>query len=247
MSFSKSLLVAAVLATVSNFALAKDKMVVGTEPTFAPFDFVDDKSNEIIGFDIDVMKAIGDAVDMDVQMQAMQFDGLIPAVLSHSIDAAISGLTKNPPREKQVLFSDPYHVAAQGMMVRTADLGKFKVMDDLKGKPICVQIGSVGANIAQGIENANVITYNTMPEAYMELKKGVCDAAITGTPVQQFYLVQTQDKDLAYVEESAVNAADLGIITNKSNTALMEKINAGLKTIKDNGTYQKIYDKWFKQ
>ncbi len=86
-----------------------------------------------------------------------------------------------------------------------------------------------------------------MPEAYMELKKGVCDAAITGTPEQQFYLVQTQDKDLAYVEESAVNAADLGIITNKSNTALMEKINAGLKTIKDNGTYQKIYDKWFKQ
>ena len=237
------------LLATTFFALTASAQTihVGTEPTFAPFGFVDKNTSQVVGFDIDIINAIGKAVGIEVVIESLQFDGLIPAVLSNSIDAAISAMTKNPQREQQVLFSDPYYVAAQGMMVRTSDLGKFKVMDDLKGKSICVQIGSVGANIAQGIENANVITYNTMPEAYMELKKGVCDAAITGTPVQQFYLVQTQDKDLAYVEESAVNAADLGIITNKSNTALMEKINAGLKTIKDNGTYQKIYDKWFKQ
>lgn len=80
----------------------------------------------------------------------------------------------------------------------------------------------------------------------MELKKHGCEAVITGTPVNQFYLVQTGDKELVHVPESVVRAADLGIVTNKNNTALMEKINAGLKKIKEDGTYDKIYNKWFK-
>ena len=80
----------------------------------------------------------------------------------------------------------------------------------------------------------------------MELKKHGCEAVITGTPVNQFYLVQTGDKALVHVPESVVRAADLGIVTNKNNTALMKKINAGLKKIKEDGTYDKIYNKWFK-
>ena len=80
----------------------------------------------------------------------------------------------------------------------------------------------------------------------MELKKHGCEAVITGTPVNQFYLVQTGDKELVHVPESVVRAADLGIVTNKKNTALMEKINAGLKNIKEDGTYDKINNKWFK-
>ena len=80
----------------------------------------------------------------------------------------------------------------------------------------------------------------------MELKKHGCEAVITGTPVNQFYLVPTGDKELVHVPESVVRAADLGIVTNKKNTALMEKINAGLKKIKEDGTYDKIYNKWFK-
>ena len=77
-------------------------------------------------------------------------------------------------------------------------------------------------------------------------KKG-CEAAITGTPVNQFYLVETGDKNLAHVPESVVKATDLGIITNKKNTELMKQINQGLKIIKENGQYDEIYNKWFKK
>lgn len=82
----------------------------------------------------------------------MQFDGLIPSILSNSIDAAISGMTKNPEREKMVLFSDPYYAAGQDLMVRKDSVGKYKDMKALEGKGVCVQLGSVGAIVAEGIK-----------------------------------------------------------------------------------------------
>lgn len=231
---------------LSTSVYAKETIHVGTEPTFAPFGFIDKTSSKIVGFDIDIINAIGQAADLEVVVESMQFDGLIPAILSNSLDAAISGMTKNPQREKQVLFSDPYYVAGQDLMIKKTDLGKFKSMNDLQGRRVCVQLGSVGAQIAKDIKEAKILTFNTMTEAYIELGKDGCDAAITGTPVNQYYLVETKDPLLAHVPESVVKAADLGIITNKANVELMKKINYGLKVIKENGTYDAIYQKWFK-
>lgn len=227
-------------------ACAQETIHVGTEPTFAPFGFVDDKTSEIVGFDIDLINAIGKAEDIKVVIESMQFDGLIPSILSNSIDAAISGMTKNPEREKMVLFSDSYYVAGQDLMVRKDSQGKYKSMNSLEGKGVCVQLGSVGAIVAEGIKNAKIKNFNNITEAYMELKKNGCEAVITGTPVNQFYLVQTGDRDLVHVPESVVRAADLGIVTNKNNTALMDRINDGLKKIREDGTYDNIYKKWFK-
>ena len=239
-------LLGAIVSMYSFSSYAQETIHVGTEPTFAPFGFVDDKTSEIVGFDIDVINAIGKAEGMKVVIESMQFDGLIPSILSNSIDAAISGMTKNPEREKMVLFSDPYYVAGQDLMVRKDSVGKYKNMESLEGKGVCVQLGSVGAIVAGSIKDADVKNFNNVTEAYMELKKHGCEAVITGTPVNQFYLVQTGDKALVHVPESVVRAADLGIVTNKNNTALMKKINAGLKKIKEDGTYDKIYSKWFK-
>ena len=237
------------LLATTFFALTASAQTihVGTEPTFAPFGFVDKNTSQVVGFDIDIINAIGKAVGIEVVIESLQFDGLIPAVLSNSIDAAISGMTKNPQREQQVLFSDPYYVAGQDLMIRKEDLGKYTKMSDLEGKKVCVQIGSAGAQIANGIKNAEVKNYNTMTEAYIELSKKGCEAAITGTPVNQFYLVETGDKNLAHVPESVVKATDLGMITNKKNTELMKQINQGLKIIKENGQYDEIYNKWFKK
>ena len=239
-------LLGAIVSMYSFSSYAQETIHVGTEPTFAPFGFVDDKTSEIVGFDIDVINAIGKAEGINVVIDSMQFDGIIPSILSNSIDAAISGMTKNPEREKMVLFSDPYYVAGQDLMVRKDSVGKYKNMESLEGKGVCVQLGSVGAIVAGSIKDADVKNFNNVTEAYMELKKHGCEAVITGTPVNQFYLVQTGDKALVHVPESVVRAADLGIVTNKNNTALMKKINAGLKKIKEDGTYDKIYNKWFK-
>ena len=97
-------LLGVIVSMYSFNSYAQETIHVGTEPTFAPFGFVDDKTSEIVGFDIDVINAIGKAADLNVVVESMQFDGLIPSILSNSIDAAISGMTKNPEREKMVLF-----------------------------------------------------------------------------------------------------------------------------------------------
>ncbi|MGN1281729.1 MAG: basic amino acid ABC transporter substrate-binding protein [Succinivibrio sp.] len=246
MSFSKKIaLGAASLLTAISFCAEAQTIHVGTEPTFAPFGFVDDSTSQIVGFDIDIINAIGEAEGIDVVIDSMQFDGLIPAVLANSIDAAISGMTKNPEREKMVLFSDPYYVAGQDLMIRKEVAGTIHSMNDLEGKGVCVQIGSVGAVVADTIKGANIKSFNNITEAYMELKKKGCEGVITGTPANQYYLKKTNDQELAHVPESVVRAADLGIITNKNNTELMNKINSGLKKIKENGVYDKLYKKWF--
>lgn len=247
MKLLKHLLAVALGSFVYTANAAGDTIIVGTEPTFAPFGFVDSKTNEIVGFDIDLINAIGKEANLNIKIEPMQFDGLIPSLMSSSIDAVISGLTITDERKKQVLFSDGYYTAAQDLMIRKEDLGKFKTMNDLNGKAVCVQIGSAGADIAAGIPDAKVVTFNTMVEAFMELKRNGCDASITGTPVNQYYLTSTGEKDLAHVPESAVNAKQLGIAVNQKNTALVEKINDGLKKLRANGVYDELYKKWFNQ
>lgn len=244
LSVKIKLSVATVAASLSICANAQT-IHVGTEPTFAPFGFIDDTTSQIVGFDIDIMNAIGEAEGIDVVIEPMQFDGLIPAVLSNSIDAAISGMTKNPERQKMVLFSDSYYVAGQDLMIRRDSEGSISSMNDLENKKVCVQLGSVGALVADTIKGADIKSFNNVTEAYMELKKHGCEGVITGTPVNQYYLKKTQDKELVHVPKSVVRAADLGIITSKSNTALMDKINSGLRKIKENGVYEKLYKKWF--
>ncbi|SKA69340.1 polar amino acid transport system substrate-binding protein [Succinivibrio dextrinosolvens DSM 3072] len=228
-------------------ANAADTIIVGTEPTFAPFGFIDSKTNEIVGFDIDLINAIGKEEKLNIKIEPMPFDGLIPSLMSSSIDAVISGLTITEERQKQVLFSEGYYVAAQDLMIRKEDLGKYKAMNDLKGKAVCAQIGSAGADVAAGIPDARVVTFNTMVEAFMELKRKGCDASITGTPVNQYYLISTGEKELVHVPESAVNAKQLGIAVNKKNTALADKINDGLKKLHEKGVYDELYRKWFNQ
>lgn len=234
---------AVTLAASAAQAASEKVLIVGTEPTFAPFDYIE--NNELVGFDIDIINAIGEAAGFKVQMQSMQFDGLIPALLSGSIDCIISGFTKTEERAKRVDFSDGYYVAGTDLMIRAEDQGKIKSFNDLENHKVCVQLGSSGAVLAGNIKGAEVLSFNTMPEAYLELSKKGCDAAVTDTPVNLFYLVQTKDTNLVHVPESAVSIAEMGIATQKGNKEAMDLINRGLRKIRADGTYDKIYQKWF--
>ena len=102
----KALLIGALtLCTSMSFANA-ETLKFGTEATFAPFEFTDDKAN-IIGYDVDIIKAIGEVEGFDVQVVNMPFDSLIPSVLTAQLDGAIAGISITEERAKQVSFSDP--------------------------------------------------------------------------------------------------------------------------------------------
>ncbi len=191
------------------------------------------------------MEAIGAAAGYKIEWMQMPFDGLIPSILSNSLDAAISGFTMNEERKKRVAFSEPYYIAGQSIMTRKDLADEITDFKSLEGRAICVQIGSVGAKIAEETKDAKVITFNTTSEAYLELDRGGCEAMITGTPVHQYYLALTGNPKFVLLPE-IMNAAGLGIIMNKNNDEMQKIINDGFAKIKEDGTYQKVYDKWFK-
>jgi arginine/lysine/histidine/glutamine transport system substrate-binding/permease protein len=144
---------------------------IGTEPTFPPFEMKGDTGDELIGFDIDLMNAIGEAADREIQFVSLPFDGLIPALQSNTIDAAISGMTITSERAQTIDFSRPYFEAGLAIAVRedTTDIESF---EDLQGKGIAVQIGTTGADQAASVEGATVSTFDNAPLALQELTNG---------------------------------------------------------------------------
>lgn len=216
---------------------------VGSDTAFAPFEFQDEKSKEYVGFDMDLIKAIGKQMGAEVQVQSMNFDGLIPALESGNIDVTISAMTITDERKGKVNFSAPYYKSGLTMVVKS-DNDKIKSFKDLEGKRIAVQIGTTGADEAKKVKDAKIREFNTAPEAFMELKAGGVDAVINDKPVNDYYIKEAGGKDAKQVGEP-LTAEDYGIAVAKKNTQLAEKISKALDELKKNGEYDKIYEKWF--
>ena len=216
---------------------------VGMDAAFAPFEFQDDKSKDYTGFDVELIKAIGKQMGYEVKIQNTGFDGLIPALEAGNIDVVISAMTITEERGKKVNFSKPYYKSGLSIVVKN-DNNTIKSFKDLEGKRIAVQIGSTGAEEAKKIKDAKVREFNTVPEAFLELKAGGVDAVVNDLPVNDYYIVKSGSKDAKPVGD-LLTAEDYGIATAKKNTEMVQKIDKALEELKKNGEYAKIYEKWF--
>ncbi len=242
----KKIALAACAALLACSAVQAQVYKIGSHPAFAPFEFVD-QSGTAIGFDIDLINAVLQSQGDSVEIASMPFDGLIPALLTGQIDALISGMTITEERKKRVSFSTGYYQSALSAVIRTYDKDTYKTSEDLKGKKLCAQIGTTGSAFASTLSEGQVINMNNEPDALLELKNGGCEALINDRPVNLYYIKQSGDdafKEL--IDESLMQNPDMyGIAVKQDNTLLLDKINQGLKTIKENGTLDKIHQKWF--
>ncbi len=222
---------------------AKPKLVVGSDTTFAPFEFTDPNTGKYIGFDVELIQAIADEAGYELDFQSMAFDGLIAALQANQINAAISAMTITPERAKVVDFSEPYYKSGLIVAVQTKN-NDIKGFEDLKGKKIAVQSGTTGAMQAEKATDKDKITYFTnTDQALLELKNGGADAVINDYPVSA-YFIQQGNNDVKLVGE-ILSAEEYGIAVPKGQTETLEKINAALKKLKENGKYAEIYKKWF--
>ena len=185
---------------------------VGTEPSFAPFEMQAEGSEELTGFDMDLIRAIGKQLGYKVEISA-------------------------------VIFSDPYYKSGLLVMV-PKDNNDIKSIDDLKGKRIAVQIGTTGAFRAEKVEGAKVTAFNDNGSAVLEMKNGAADAVINDAPVLKYFLAQGGSEYAKTVGE-VLNAEDYGIAVKKGNDKLAADINKALNELKQNGEFDKIYNKWF--
>ena len=216
---------------------------VGTDATYAPFGFKDKDSGKLAGFDVDIINAIAKEEGIEADVQNLNFDALLPALQSNTIDIAISDMTISEERAKSVDFSKPYYIAGNGLVVN-ADNTNINSFKDLEGKHIGVSIGSTGAEIASKIPNADVRQFNLIVDAFLELQNRGVDVVINDTPVNEYY-VNGKGKGIAKVTGEDYDAAPLGIAVKKGNTERLNKVNDGLAKIKANGKYAEIYKKWF--
>jgi polar amino acid transport system substrate-binding protein len=219
------------------------KILVATDATWFPFEYVDDQTKEIVGFDIDVMNAIAERENLDIEFLNVGFDPLLAGMAQGMYDAAISSITITEDRQKDMLFSDSYFAAGQIITVRkdnTTITGK----DTLAGQ-VGAQLGTTGAMEVEKITGATLKTYDDIGLAFQDLMNGQIDAVVCDNPVALGYVGKNPDKlkiaGVAFTDEN------YGIAVAKGKTDLLAKINAGIKAIIAEGLIEQFSKKWLEK
>jgi len=221
---------------------AKPIPKVGTSADFPPFEFQDEKTGAYLGFDIDLIRAVGAAAGMEVQIVNTAWDGLIPGLLTGNYDCIMSAMTITDERLKAVAFSDPYFSAGQVIVTRAKD-PSIQAVEELEGKKISVQIGTTGDLAASDIKGATVKRFNMAPDAIQEVRNGGVAACIIDLAVAAE--IAKEYKDIKFGEPFTMEY--YGIAIRKNNADLIKKINRALASLKASGEYDKIYANWFGQ
>jgi polar amino acid transport system substrate-binding protein len=218
------------------------KIRVASDATWPPFEIVDEKTKEITGFDIDMMKAIGKSQNLDFEFINVGFDPLLAGIAQCQYDAAVSSITITDDRKKTMLFSDPYLNAGQVVTVKIDSAIENK--EGLAGKTVGAQIGTTGAIEIGKITGAVLKTYDTLDLAIQDLMNGQIDAVVADYPTAVAFVAKNSDK-LKTVGGPFTDEY-YGIAVCNKNTDLLNKINAGLKVVKDDGTMAKLEEKYLK-
>ncbi|MDW2797226.1 basic amino acid ABC transporter substrate-binding protein [Clostridium boliviensis] len=213
------------------------KLVMVTNAEFPPYEY--HENNDIVGIDADIAKAIADKMGMELEIQDMAFDSLIPAVQSGKADFTAAGMTVNEDRKKNVDFTDTYAQAAQVIIVKEGS--EIKTPADLDGKKIGVQTGTTGDIYAGDIKDAAINRYNKGMDAVMALTQGKIDAVVIDREPAKVFV--KENAGLKILDE-AFTEEEYAIAVKKGNTELLDKMNKAIKELKDSGELQKIVDQY---
>ena len=216
------------------------KLVVGTDATYAPMEYIDD-SGEIVGIDIDIINAIAEEMGLELEVKNIGWDPLFPALKNDEIDFAVSSITITEKRQKDFDFTDPYYVANQLILVpEDSDIESFA---DLEDKRVSVQISTTGHIVVQellGETNPNIVAAETMPIAITEMINGNADAAVGDNSTVNEYIKNNPDTKMKTIEDDSFEKEYYGLMVKKGNTEVLELLNEGIQKIKENGKLAEI-------
>lgn len=215
-------------------------LVVATDTAFVPFEFKE--GDKYVGFDIDLWDAVAKEIGTGYELRPMDFAGIIPALQTGQIDAAIAGITITDERKGAVDFSDPYYDS--GLMLMVPSDSTIKSVEDLKGKTIAVKTGTSSEDYAKkNLPDTTLRQFPNIDNAYLEVRTGNVDAALHDLPNVLYYIKTAGNGQVKAVGDK-LEGQQYGIALPKGsdNTA---KVNEALAKIKADGRYDAIYEKWF--
>ena len=229
-------------ATEAKAADTAKTYIIYSDNAFAPFEYLDTATNKYVGVDMDIMAAIAEDQGIKYEMHNEGFDASMGAVQSGQADAMIAGMTITDERKQTFDFSDPYFDDGQVIVAKAGTK-----LEDLKGKTVAAKTSTVGGEYAESIKDQYGFTIN-----YYEGSDNMYQAVMTGADVacvEDFsvigYAIKSGQVDLTIISEQPANVKGYGFATQKGkNAELIEKFNAGLKNIKDNGKYKEILAKY---
>lgn len=218
-----------------------------TNATFPPFETIDENTGEIIGFDMDLIAAIGEDQGFQVEFVDMAFESLIPAIETGNGDIIAAGMwSGDPERIARVDFSDTYWVGGAALLVKT-DNTAITSMDSLNTEmKVATQIATNYADDLQAMVDegtlGEVVILDGFDTCVLQLMNGDVDAVMAGFDIVNSYMKQNPDK--LKVIGDADTYEEMGFAVQKGNAELLEKINAGLANVKENGVYDELIKKW---
>ena len=225
---------------------AKEKITVGTNAEYAPFEYLDSDGN-LTGFDYELLEAIAQEENLELEWKDMPFDSLVGSMETGNIQIIAAAIGPTKEREKSVDFSDVYYTGSQSIV--SSQKTPLYDFAGLSGKRVAVLEGSQSDFIVSGentdygvVENATVVRFKNAASAVMELKNGGVNAVLIDTIMAEIYC--RQNDDIVYQKVYGTEE-DTVYCIEKGNTELLNTVNKGLKKLKDNGEYDQIYEKFF--
>lgn len=248
MTWLKSAVAALILALGAGLATAAgaaEKLKIGTEGAYPPFNFIDE-SGELKGFDIDIAKALCEKMNADCEFVKQDWDGIIPALLAKKFDAIVASMSITEERKQSVAFTDRYYsnlvrfVGPKGRDIDTSEAG-------LKGKSIGAQRATVAASYLDDKLGsvATIKLYDTQENANLDLVNGRLDLMFADGLVMYEWLKTKDGEGFQFYGEGMSLDEGVGIAVRKEDEALRAKLNEALKAIRADGTYDKINAKYF--
>lgn len=229
------------MLVLSSLSFSAKKLYVGTNAEFMPYEYLE--NGKVVGFDIDLMEAIGKELGYEIVWSNMGFDGLLPALQMKKIDAVIAGMSQTPERQKAVTFSMPYMlVSSDEHFVIVNEDSPLVKKEELKGKKVGVQIGTIQEEFAKEL-GATPQLYNSWTGALMDLQNNKIDAVIIADVTGEEYLKSMSGlKKVDVVIDTQPGAS---IALRKGETKLAEQINQAILKLDNDGTYLQILQKYF--
>lgn len=223
----------------------KRVLKVGTSPDFPPFEFINETTNQIVGIDIDLVKAVARELGYNVEVVPMDFDGLIPALQAGQIDIIASGMTITEERAKVVDFSIPYWRADQALLIAAGSTFRPKGLEDLANKRVGVQTGTTAQFLVEDFINRtgvkmDVKTYSSYILAVKDLEAGRLDVVVVDSPVAntlaKMYKVE--------ISSTIETGEQYGFAVRKGNTELLNAVNKALDKILKSPEWENIIRKY---
>ncbi len=220
-----------------------EELIIAVDTMFVPFSY--EEGGEMVGFDVDLLKEITDRLGLSYEIQTMEFAGIIPALISDSVDMGFAGITITEDRKKEVDFSDSYYDSGLLIMVRE-DNNDIQGVEDLAGKRISTRHATSSYDFLIAldyVDESDIVSLDNMDGAYFELLSGEVDAALWDAPAQQYYY-NTEGEGQVKLVGDLLDGQQYGIGFPKGSE-LRDQVNEVMDDMREDGTYGEIYKTWF--